>query len=365
MNALIRVLREPTVVRGWAADDWNRFLPLARNARLLGRCLVLFEDRKLLDQVPQRILDQLRGALVQTRYVQGQALREWRLVKRVLDEAGVKVLPLKGVAYLLADLPPARWRNLSDIDVLVAPDAIAHAEQALKARNWLPSGEFDAYDEHYYRDWMHEVPPLMHRDRDFEVDLHHNLAPPVSRVRIDASKLWRATVMVTDREGREQAMLGAAETLLHNAVHLFMNDELRGGLRDVVDFSELFTHYNATVPAFEQTLLTRADDLGCERALYYAVSTARRLLGLATSDRFADGVERAAPNVLIAQSMRRMIDQVLAPSRVGSRRSALAEWLLFVRSHWIRMPPLMLARHLFRKATTRRHAAVAPVDFPG
>jgi hypothetical protein len=34
----------------------------------------------------------------------------------------------------------------------------------------------------------------------------------------------------------------------------------------------------------------------------------------------------------------------------GSSRAALA---LYIRSHWLRMPPVMLTRHLLRKATRR------------
>ena len=33
--------------------------------------------------------------------------------------------------------------------------------------------------------------------------------------------------------------------------------------------------------------------------------------------------------------------------------TAFARWLLFIRSHWLRMPPLMLARHLAIKGWRR------------
>jgi len=34
--------------------------------------------------------------------------------------------------------------------------------------------------------------------------------------------------------------------------------------------------------------------------------------------------------------------------------SSVCRWLLFVRSHWIRMPPVLLARHLAYKFYVRR-----------
>ena len=31
-------------------------------------------------------------------------------------------------------------------------------KQLLRDAGWVDSGEFDDYDQHYYRDWMHEMP---------------------------------------------------------------------------------------------------------------------------------------------------------------------------------------------------------------
>jgi len=365
MNHLNALLHDPTIARGWGVEDWNRFLPLARNARLLGRCLHLFEQYGLLDAVPQRIVDQLRGALAQTRYMQVQALRELRHVVRALEGEQIPVAALKGVAYLAAALPPSGWRNLSDIDLLVPLADIERAEQVLKRGGWVPSGEFDDYDQHYYRDWMHEVPPLRHRSREVEVDMHHNLAPPVSRIRIDPERLWEQVREVTDDYGRTFRVLAPADMLLHNAIHLFMNDELRGGLRDVVDFRDLFEHFLAQDPAFGQALLDRARQLGCGRALYYAVSTARRLAGLTPSPGFAAGVEGFAPAAPVARLMAWLIEQALSPQRLGLRRTALANQALFIRSHWVRMPPGMLLRHLSHKLLKTKQPAVSAADLPG
>lgn len=365
MNLLTRFLHDPAIVRDWQAADWNAFLPLARNARLLGRCLHLFRQHELIDSVPPRLLDQLHGALAQTRYVQGQALRELREVARIMKREDIPLVALKGVAYLAAGLPPSAWRNLSDIDLLVPEQDIGRAEQALQQAGWEPSGEFDAYDQHYYRAWMHEIPPLVHETRAVEVDLHHNLAPPVSRIRIDAARLWQAALPATGPHGLTVQILGPEDMLLHNAVHLFMNDELRGGLRDVMDFRDLYEHFCAGDPDFEVRLLANADAQGCGLPLYYAIDTARRLVGLATSGLVVRCLARHAPGSPVAQLMRWLIDQALAPARPGLRRTALANWLLFVRSHWVRMPLPMLLRHLWRKALTSRKAPESIEATPG
>jgi hypothetical protein len=365
LNLLCQTLHDPGVIRDWRPREWNAWLPLVRNGRLLGRSLQLFEGHGLIDRVPQRLVDQMRGALAQTRYLQVQALRELRQVRRVLEAEDIPLIALKGVAYLAADLPPRGWRNLSDIDLLVPEGDIARAEAALRQAGWEPSGEFDAYDQHYYREWMHEVPPMVHPARGTEVDIHHNLAPPVSRIRIDAGLLWADAVEGPEHDGQRTRVLGPADMLLHNAVHLFMNDELRGGLRDVVDFRDLFEHFAAGEPEFGQRLLRRAEALGCGRALYYALSTAQRLAGLAVTPELRAAVARHAPPAPVAALMAWLIAQTLAPARLGLRRSAFAGQLLFIRSHWVRMPPGMLLRHLWHKAVVRRKPGPADPDLPG
>ncbi|MGB3721376.1 MAG: hypothetical protein WA979_00980, partial [Pacificimonas sp.] len=45
----------------------------------------------------------------------------------------------------------------------------------------------------------------------------------------------------------------------------------------------------------------------------------------------------------------------------GELTVPLSEFALFLRGHWLRMPPLMLARHLMTKWRVRRAEAREPV----
>ena len=38
-----------------------------------------------------------------------------------------------------------------------------------------------AYDQRYYREWMHELPPLLHVRRQTALDVHHAIAPETAR----------------------------------------------------------------------------------------------------------------------------------------------------------------------------------------
>lgn len=365
MNLLTELLAQPRIIAEWQPAQWNTLMPLARRAGLLGRCHALFVEHGVDRHVPQRIRDQLSGALAQTGYVRGQARRELRQVARVLAREEIPLIALKGLAYLVADLPPSGWRSLSDIDLMVHRDDLARAERLLRDSGWIDSGEHDEYDQHYYRDWMHEVPPLVHPMRNFEVDMHHNLSPPVSRIRIDADKLWQRAREHVDTCGQRVYVLDAADMLLHNAVHLFMNDELRGGLRDVVDFRDLYNHFSAIESGFGERLVARAEELGCGRALYYVATAATRFAGLRTTAGFEQALQGFAPAVPVAAMMQRLSASVFAPRQLGAWRDTAAVQALFVRSHWIRMPPLMLVRHLAHKAFVSRRSRVSADDLPG
>ncbi len=53
----------------------------------------------------------------------------------------------------------------------------------------------DPYDDLYYRQWMHELPPLVHGERGRMVDVHHTILPLTARPTPDAQAL------IADAEG--------------------------------------------------------------------------------------------------------------------------------------------------------------------
>jgi hypothetical protein len=52
-----------------------------------------------------------------------------------------------------------------------------------------------------------------------------------------------------------------------------------------------------------------------------------------------------------------LLDHVVLPDEQPPRLGpSFARWLLYVRSHWLRMPPWLLAGHLLHKAHKRLQA---------
>jgi len=128
----------------------------------------------------------------------------------VLAALDPEIILLKGAAYLEAGLPCSQGRTLSDLDLLVRREELPRIEKTLQEAGWESDTE-EEYDQRYYREWMHEIPPLKHRFRGLEVDIHHNLLALTGRYRVPAEKLWPPALqpLLLHRRGLPGEAVGA------------------------------------------------------------------------------------------------------------------------------------------------------------
>ncbi len=199
---------------------------------------------------------------------------------------------------------------------------------------------------------MHELPPLRHKGRGTVVDVHHTISPPTSRIRIDGESLWPGapsgeSVLPT---------LAPPDLVLHAVIHLFHEGNLAGGLRDLADIDGLLRHFGAE-PGFWDALLARAEEFDARRVLAYGLRYAALLFDTPAPQEVRRQAARWEASPPAQQKMGgRVLATLLAAGGEGGHGARGAAWMLYVRSHWRRMPPLLLARHLLRKAVTRRGA---------
>jgi hypothetical protein len=254
-------------------------------------------------------------------------------------------LLLKGAGYVAAGLPPGVGRRVADVDLLVPRSDLARVEQLLREHGW-EFGELDPYDERYYREWMHELPPMMHRERKSIVDVHHAILPGTSRLHPASGRLFERAV-----PAGEVLVLCPSHMVLHAAAHLFHDGEIAGAIRDLVDIDLLLRDF-ARDDSFWQDLLQEARALDLTRPAYYAVSYARRWFGTPVPDVVVRELRSWAPPAVVDRLMDTLVRRSIASS--AGRASSLGVFALYVRSHWLRMPPLRLAIHLMRKAVRGR-----------
>lgn len=357
-DLLITVLRKPDVVRRFSELDWEILLRQSRAAILLGRVAALLDAHDLLVSAPPAAARHFESALAIVANQERAARWEAVCIEQALAGVDTPIVLLKGAAYALAGLPAASGRFMSDIDILVAPAQLAQVEAALMQHGWAVTDD-DAYTQRYYRTWMHELPPMRHWRRGTVIDVHHALLPRTARTHPDTDKLLAAARPLLPQSALK--VLAPSDMILHCAAHLFHDGELEHGLRDLVDFDSLLQHFGST-PGFWPDLVRRARELELAQPLFYGLRYGRRLLGTAAPDRvLADLASGSAGGAgyLKGKLLDQLFCRALRPAHVttSDRLTPLARWLLYVRAHWLRMPPGLLAVHLIRKALLRTEAS--------
>jgi hypothetical protein len=193
------------------------------------------------------------------------------------------------------------------------------------------------------------------------IDLHHTIAPPTSRFKVDGAELLKQIRPIAGCDG--VYTLAPTDMVLHSAVHLFQEGEFDRGLRDLLDLLDLLRHFEREEGAeFWPALLARARVLGLQVPLHHALFHLERLLGLSMPAALAADVDSLRPHGLGRAAMARLLDLALRPNHPScdTRWTGLARWLLYVRSHYLRMPPYLVVVHLTRKAWMRRFPKAAP-----
>ncbi len=349
--ALVAATLDPTSLMRLDSGGWERTLSCARRNSVLAYLAERAAAAGILDELPEPHRDALLSARISASRLAQLARWELDRVYRVLKAADIPMIALKGVAYLLRAMPHARTRRLSDIDIMVPRNRISEAEEALVTAGWGTTVH-DRYDELYYRRWSHEIPPLLYPGRLLAVDVHHTLCPPVSRLRPDPATFW-ANAEATGDDGLY--LLSPVDTALHTAVHLFFDSDFDGRFRDLIDMHELFKTFGAD-DAFWDALVARAGAQGLGRPLYYASEALTRVLGTPIPARIRNDVLTFQPAFPVAKWMNNTLAEVLSPVDPQhwppANRGRL--WLLYVRSHWLRMPAYLLVPHLVRKSIRRQ-----------
>lgn len=343
--------------------EWETLLAQARTARLWPRlgehCAGAAEA-----DVPAPVRHHLASGRKLGVAVRETMTAEVDRVAGVLAAAGIRCVLLKGAAYLAADLPVARGRVFGDIDLIVPRADIARAEQALFGGGWLCQG-VDGYDMRYYRDWMHEIPPLTHVHRHSVLDLHHTITPPTSSFAVDGARLLEHARCVD--AGRNLYVLQPVDQVLHSAAHLFSEGEFGHGLRDLLDLDDLVRDFAAQDPGFWPQLLARAHVLGLQRPLHHALQCLVVQFDRQWPAAQAAQIAALQPGVVPRVAMAWLLKRALKPPHASCSEpgDGLARWLLYVRSHWLRMPVHLLLPHLLRKAWMRRMVDPPRPDKPG
>jgi hypothetical protein len=313
-----------------APREWDGVIGVARSEAMLPTLAHRLEGVDLPPTVAALFADQRAAAAV----AQRQALWEAEMARRALAPVGIEFVLLKGAAYAAAGMACAAGRQIGDLDILVLATDIRRAENALLNAGW-EWVKSDPYDDFYYREHMHELPPLIHKSRDRMIDVHHTILPRTHRITPDALALVSDAVV----SASGFAVLNPADMACHCAAHMLADGDLQGGLRNLWDFHLMTRDFAAADRGFWEQLDVRAQLHGLQDAVQCAARLSRDLYGAVLPEEWngQDATDRW---------FRR---RLLARDDWGRVTLPLLEQAFYIRSHWLRMPPTMLAQHLWTK----------------
>ncbi|WP_394789422.1 nucleotidyltransferase family protein [Rhodoferax sp.] len=350
-----RALCEPESMLTLKLPEWETLVRQARSADLMARLAATLHAKGLLNQVSPAPRAHFLSAQITTVAQTATVTREVTHIKKALAGTGVDIILLKGAAYVLSQSPAAHGRLFSDIDILVPKASLDAVEAALMLHGWASTHQ-NAYDQRYYRQWMHELPPLQHIKRDTMLDVHHTILPETARLKPDAAKLIAASRPVPGHPNVR--VLAPVDMVLHSATHLFHNEEMSHGLRDLSDLDLLLRHHGAE-PDFWGALMDRAAEIDLTQPLYNSLRYTHKILGTPLPPAVLAATEARANwrTPLMDALWLRALRTHHATCSDAFSNAALG--LLYLRAHWLRMPPWLLAYHLSVKALRREENPAA------
>lgn len=347
------VILDADEVLQFSTRELDLALRLTRRVRLLGRLGENLRSAGLLRSLPPEAADQLISGMAMANARARLALWELDRIERAMRPDNLTPLvAMKGCTYLLLDLPNAHGRVFADVDLMTTEAELEGLEERLNSNGWL-SSELTPYDQNYYRKWTHELPPLMHAEREVEIDLHHNIMPRTARLNPCARRLLERSRQLS---GSRYRVFSDEDIVLHAMSHLMFDGDLGDKLRDLVDVHDLVTYFSKADPAFWQLLIERAEELDLTRPAFYSLHFSHTLLKLPIPSKALAAIQPWSPPRPVRWIMDRLVPRALYPLHPDkpSRVSSLCRLLLYMRSHWIRMPPWLLVYHLSHKFVAKR-----------
>lgn len=341
---IFRIFSSPEILKSLSESEWNELLFQAYRINQVARLYAFIKHEQLAELIPNSLLWHFTSA----RQVALAHRRDYTYTLNKLathlSALKAEVILLKGSAYALSETQKVGdGRLFSDIDIFVPHKHLAGAEQILAWSGWQFDKQ-DEYDMDYYRQWMHELPPMTHPTLPMSLDVHHHIVPIISRTAFALEPLL-ASIRETSIS-RFKTLLPEAQ-LIHTAMHMLTNDDVTNITRDLLDFYLNFSAHNN--PEFSTVLVELAQSTQTQAHVYRALRLIRDLFDVPFDKTLSDQIFDCKHGDKIVDHLYRqlILDKVNQPD---PNKVAYQQSLLWLRAHYLKMPLSILIKHGVHKA---------------
>lgn len=337
---LLTAFKDPNSVSSWTLKDWEKQLLLIRYSRLLGTFHHLLKGAGISSTLPEPVIFHLESATTHAERQANQVRFEASELGTLLrSKESITGILLKGAAYTINNTQNSQGRICSDIDLLVSKQELAAAESLLLKNLWRHQKITD-YDDKYYREFAHEIPPLLHLERATVLDLHHNIYLPISGRAPDMDAFLKHT---QDTPYGLKTLTPPA-AFVHSVIHLFLNEEINFGLRDTVD------QWLLAVEFADDKFWNDVYDLCRSNGFLFELSLTVAIINAFYDYPVPQLLHEKCSGVFKSFSFRwwkTIYQHALIPAHTSSDTplARLCRFMVFIRGHWIKMPLPILLKH--------------------
>jgi hypothetical protein len=282
--------------------DWKRFVALAVRTHLAAFAA------SSLRKIPEIILDEktkqaLKAYQFKIIAINAQLYHEFDLLATTCAKEGVSIAPLKGI-YLAEELyADTALRQLSDIDVLFAPNDKEQFLTIAEQLGWR-------IKTHQYKSAIHEKHQSFHAPyqgykSNLTLDIHNKLMPELFTFRMPMEEIIPRCKTVPFRSATILALDPidlVIYTALHAYKHLFFG-ELK--VSSLVDVFLLIEHHSANLS--NNKFLKRCETFNATKEVLTILSCVRAILP-ATNNTFLENLPITATEALIERVLFHVIE---------------------------------------------------------
>jgi hypothetical protein len=325
-------------------QQWQCIINLLREVNLLASCYFSFKRAHKLALLPHFALKHFTAASVYSTRQAIQVTYESQLLVQILAKVDITPVFLKGASYTLRDSINASGRVYSDIDVLVNKEQISLAEKTLSKHGWHTK-TVNEYDDKYYRQWSHEIPPMFNIHRGTVLDLHHNILLPISGRHVDVKILTQNLLTFNEN----YAVLSPEATVIHSVVHLIINEDVANGYRDILDIVR-FIEENAS-DEFWHKLVNLSQSLGFHNELYIALTIANKYSSIPIPANVILSFAQQQKSFRLNMLVNHIYYWALQPHSptIQTKQHKMAIIAVYILGHLKKMPLKVLLPHLTTK----------------
>ncbi len=220
--------------------DWEAVIETASSEMVLPAFCGKIQELGLAPDLPADVSDFFLAVQKLSLERNQRIIAETLRVSRLLNDAGIEPVVLKGVAYLITGVySDVSARFIADIDLLLPPSLLQRAVEALSRDDYLP-GDTN-FGHHYF--------PLR-RQKGVWVELHHSLGGGTSRSILPVREVLKNSLR-RDLDGVRLRVPSpehlVTHHILHAQIHNAHNEGIWPSLRTVYDLVSLQKRFGDSI----------------------------------------------------------------------------------------------------------------------